>query len=144
MPIMISLARKVLISVIAVGTTSLATVGMAGQAGATTTSPGSHAAVQSVKHLNCANAQQKLGHVKRLEARFSKRLAKLKKAEAKAEASGHKARVARLARAITREQARRNRILGKKLLAKEAKVAKAFSAKCHVALSSTPTANTKV
>jgi hypothetical protein len=76
----ISFTRKMLTSAAVLAALSVATVGMAGQAGASTTTPASSGRV----HRLCANAQARQVHGRKLVASLSKRVSRAQALEAKA------------------------------------------------------------
>lgn len=136
----ISLTRRLLTSTVVFGALSVATVGMAGQAGASTTTPttahGATPGVQAHRHLVCTNAQKR--HAKRVESGqgLSKRLTTLEAREAKAKAAGHQARAAYLAKVIAHDQAVRAR-LGKRLTTMQSRIAAMVARRCGAAARST-------
>ncbi len=143
MPTMISLAKKALMSTVAVGALTFGTVGVSGAA-ATTQTPAqiSKGLSQVEKHFNCSTAGRRLGYVLRLEARYAKKNAKLAALEAKAQQAHHTKRAAYWQKVINHQKKIQSHVLGARLMARQAKVAKLAQAKCHMALPASTTSTT--
>ena len=146
MPTMISLAKKVLMSTVAVGALTFGTVGASGAA-ATTHTPAQLAKglAQAEKHFNCSTAARRLGYVQRLEARYAKRNARLAALEANAKKANDTKRAAYLQKVIDHQKKIQSHMLGTRMMARQAKlakVAKLAQAKCHIAPPTSTTSTT--
>jgi hypothetical protein len=128
-----SLAKWAVTSVAVVGALSVAMVGLAGQAGATTptTAAVSNGALRAQAHRNlvCSNAEKRRGGRRESAAAFSKRVTALTALEAKAQAAGHTKRAAYLAKVIAHDQTVASR-LGAHLTKREAKEAAIIARRC--------------
>jgi hypothetical protein len=121
-----SFTRKALTVAAMSGALSMATLGMAGQAGAATTSTSSGG--QAHPQL-CSNANGRRAHGAKLVAASTSRLNRIKAMEAKAAAAGHQKRVAYLEKVITHDKAVLARQSGR-YTANQAKLAKGAAARC--------------
>jgi hypothetical protein len=93
------------------------------------------------KHFNCSTAERRLGYAQRIEARFTKKLHKLQALETKAQAAKHTTLAAYWQKIIAHEQKVEAKVVGAKLLARQAKVTRLAQNKCHTSLP-TATAST--
>ncbi len=132
-------SRDLLIAVVAVATMATSAVALVGPAGASTTRD-AHSVSKAVKHRElaralvseCVTAHRWLHHEGRIEARFAKRLHRLRVWEAEARADGHKPRLAALEYDVTHVRMLRARALGTRLpgYSRERRLAKAVSPTC--------------
>ncbi|MGA3146412.1 MAG: hypothetical protein ABSF33_02920 [Acidimicrobiales bacterium] len=115
------------------------TVALVGPAGASTTTD-AHSVSKAVKHRelarllasDCVTAHKWLHHQSRIEARFAKRLHRLRVWEAEARADGHKSRLAALEYHVTHVLALRARDLSARSSSREWRLARAVSPACAV------------
>ena len=132
-------SRNLLITVVAVATMATSAVALVGPAGASTTRD-AHSVSKAVKHRelarllasDCATAHKWLHHESRIEARFAKRLHRLRVWEAEARADGHKSRLAALEYHVTHVLSLRARALDEKSSSREWRLARAVSPTCAV------------
>jgi hypothetical protein len=124
-----ALAKKMIGSAVLFGALSVGTVGMAGQAFASTSTSTSGGSAQAHPQL-CAQANQRKVRGRGEVAGFSKRMATTKSREAKAEAAGHHAYAAWLGKIAAHDQAIVNRAQ-KRLAANEAIVARDVARSCR-------------
>ena len=122
----ISFTRKVLTAAAMSGALSVAALGMAGQAGAASTSTSSGG--QAHPQL-CSNAKGRQAHGAKLVATSTRRLNRIKAMEAKAQAAGNQKRVAHLQKVIAHDQAVLARQSGR-YKAAQAKLAKEAANRC--------------
>jgi hypothetical protein len=122
-----SFTRRVLTVAAMSGALSVATLGVAGQAGAATTSTTSGG--QAHPQL-CTNANGRRAHGAKLVAVSTGRLNRIKAMEAKAQGAGHSKRAAYLEKVINHDQAVLARQSGR-YTASQARVAKAAAARCR-------------
>jgi hypothetical protein len=127
-----SMATKLVVSAVALGSLSIGTAGWAGAATTTpTTAPATTPATTPARHFNCARATKVLTRIERGEARIAAKLPGLTAREARAEKAGRTKRAAHLKKLITRFES-------PKFSARLTKASAAIEAKCHV---SAPTAS---
>jgi hypothetical protein len=123
-----SLATKLVVGAVVVGSLS---IGTAGLAGAATTTPTTAPPARSVHPFNCARATRVLARIEKGEARIAAKLPGLTAREARAERAGRTKRAAHLQKLITRFES-------PKFSARLTKASAEIEAKCHV---SAPTAS---
>jgi hypothetical protein len=92
-----SIVRRVAVGTVTVGALSMGVLGLAGTAGAATTTP-----PKVGTHFSCDRADKVLTRITKGEAKISAGLPKLTAAEQKATADGHTKLAARLGKVITR------------------------------------------
>jgi hypothetical protein len=117
-----SLATRLVVGAVAVGSLS---IGTAGLAGAATTTPTTVRSAASGHPFNCARATRVLTRIEKGEARIAAKLPGLTAREARAEKAGRTTRAAHLQRLIARLESR-------KFSARLTKVSGKIEAKCHV------------
>lgn len=123
----ISFTRKALTSAALLGALSVATVGMAGQAAASTTAPTSGGPAHPQL---CSKAHARQAHGAKLVATWTSRVNRIKAMEAKAQVAGHQKRVTYLEKVITHDEAVLARQSGR-YKANQAKLAKEVAARCE-------------
>lgn len=121
-----SFTRRALTAAALSGALSVAALGVAGQAGAATTS--STSGGQAHPQL-CTAANGRKAHGGKLVAASTSRINRIKAMEAKAQAAGHSKRVAYLERVLSHDQAVLARQSGR-LTANQGRLAKAAAARC--------------
>jgi hypothetical protein len=126
-----SLATKLVVGAVAVGSLS---IGTAGLAGATTTTPTAPATIPG-RHFNCARAPKVLTRIEKGEARIAAKLPGLTAREARAEKAGRTKRAAHLKKLITRLES-------PKFSARLTKASAEIEAKCHVSAPTAPSGST--
>jgi hypothetical protein len=124
-----SLATKLVVGAVAVGSLS---IGTAGLAGATTTAPAPSA---PGRQFNCARATKVLTRIEKGEARIAAELPGLTAREARAEKAGHTKRAAHLKKRIARLES-------PKFSARLHKASAEIEAKCHVSAPTAPSGST--
>jgi hypothetical protein len=129
-----SLATKLVVGAVAVGSLSIGTAGLAGAA-TTTTTPTTAPASTPGRHFNCARATKVLTRIEKGEARIAAKLPGLTAREARAEKAGHTKRAAHLKKLITRLES-------PKFSAKLHKASAKIEAKCHVSAPTAPSSST--
>ena len=121
-----SLAAKLVVGAVAVGSLS---IGTAGAATTPTTAPATTPTTAPAKtpgrHFNCARATKVLTRIDKVEARIAAKLPGLTAREARAAKAGRTKRAARLQKEITRFES-------PKFSARLTKASAAIEAKCHV------------
>jgi hypothetical protein len=128
-----SLAAKLVVGAVAVGSLSIGTAGLAGAATTSTTAPTTAPATTPTtapaktpgRHFNCARATKVLTRIDKVEARIAAKLPGLTAREARAAKAGRTKRAARLQKEITRFES-------PKFSARLTKASAAIEAKCHV------------
>ncbi len=123
-----SLAGKVLISLVAIGTLSMMAATAAGAAtGSSTVSSGHHS---SVTHFNCARANRFVNWVPTMKARYGKRLGRAEARLTKAEGHHNQRMISRFQKNIARLEQHESKLLASPMVQHhEARVA-AVMAKC--------------
>jgi hypothetical protein len=117
-----SLATRLVVGAVAVGSLS---IGTAGLAGAATTTPTTVRSAASGHPFNCARATRVLTRIEKGEARIAAKLPGLTAREARAERAGRTKRAAHLKKLITRFES-------PKFSARLTKASAEIEAKCHV------------
>jgi hypothetical protein len=136
-----SLARRAVITVVAVASLSGGAVALSGSAGATT-KPATKPAAPAPSGQTCSAAHRSFTYGSRLEASFMAKAAKAKAQEAKALKAGHARRAAHLAKVASHDQAKAAHVKGRKYVAKQAAKAAALGAACQKAGLKTSTSST--
>jgi len=129
-----SLATKLVVGAVAVGSLSIGTAGLAG-ATTTTTTPTTVPASTPGRHFNCARATKVLTRIEKGEARIAAKLPGLTAREARAEKAGRTKRAAHLKKLITRFES-------PKFSARLHKASAEIEAKCHVSAPTAPSGST--
>jgi hypothetical protein len=117
------LARRAVVTVVAVASLSGGAVALSGTAGAAT-----KPAAKAPSGQTCSADHRKFTYGPRLEASFTARAAKAKAQEAKALAAGHTRRAAHLEKVAQHDAAKAARIKGRKYVAKQSAQASALAA----------------
>ena len=139
MPHVPSLVKKLVVSMVAVGSLSLAGAGVAG-AGSSTYATRSFA--QAERHFSCTNAERRVSYVVRTQAAFSTRIAKFEASEAKAQQAQNTYLTGYWQRRVAKAQKREAFLLNPHRTGLRARVAKLAEAKCHVTVPTAPTPTT--
>jgi hypothetical protein len=126
------LARRAVVTVVAVASLSGGAVALSGTAGAAT-KPAPKPAAQAPSSQTCSASHRNFTYGPRLEASFAARAAKAKAREAKALAAGHSRRAAHLAKVAQHDETVAAHIKGRKYVAKQAARASALAAACQKA-----------
>jgi hypothetical protein len=132
-----SLATKLVVGAVAVGSLAIGTAGLAGATTTTapTTTPTTAPASTPGRHFNCARATKVLTRIQKDEARIAAKLPGLTAREARAEKAGRTRRAAHLKKLITRFES-------PKVSARLHKASAEIEAKCHVSAPTVPSGST--
>jgi hypothetical protein len=134
-----SLATKLVIGAVAVGSLSIGTAGLAGATTTTTPTPTptptTAPASTPARHFNCARATKVLTRIEKAEARIAAKLPGLKAREARAEKAGRTKRAAHLKKLYSRFES-------PKFSARLHKASAEIEAKCHVSAPTVPSGST--
>lgn len=134
MRIVIPVAKRLVVGVVAVGALSLGWTGLAGAA--STTSPTVSISVK------CARATKVVTRIEKAQTRVEARLPKVTAAEAKAQKAGRTKRVARLQKRLARLEKRIAHMKSANVTAHLQKIKSAIAAKCSAPAPAAPGSTT--